>query len=509
MVIYEKYMAHNKVLQWCCACLPTCQAEKKADEGETPEERGAITFMRDRLAPFIYKWRYAILVFSGAFCIANLGVFIGLYSIEGETPDGQVPTHPLSRVSTINTEEFFVTEDWAYRMRIIYGLDTVQTTTYEEDGQLVPPSSREYELVYNDSFKLGPEEQKAMVDDCNRAKEDESLVKDGEVYCLLNELKKWRKNDFPYAFEADLRQALEEFYDSQEYQDLLDDKPGFAEFTGYQELGGNGIRAYFQGFNTTMPRELANGVTATQPYFDAWENYTTTCFSPCFHMLDSGEGDVSWTIYSVLRVVVDEMYFRCVRAPEGSGPRCARLMPPRLPNSFLYVTLACLVVMVISTRNIVIAVLVVFTVTMSVMCVISTLFMQGRSIGIYESLLAVITIGLALDYSVHLAHFYAHAKGTRYQRTQTAIADIGISILGGAATTIFAGVPLLANIGLFGQTLGFFLLSLAGYAIVLCFILLCPLFMLIGPEGVQGDVVAAMRYICSCGRARTKTNFNA
>ena len=46
---------------------------------------------------------------------------------------------------------------------------------------------------------------------------DAALVADGEVYCVLNELKAYDPASFPYADEAALSTALATFYASSEY----------------------------------------------------------------------------------------------------------------------------------------------------------------------------------------------------------------------------------------------------------------------------------------------------
>ena len=53
-------------------------------------------------------------------------------------------------------------------------------------------------------------------------------------------------------------------------------------------------------------------------------------------------------------------------------------------------------------------------------------------------------VGLAVDYAVHITHFYNEATGTRYEKAADALHGVGISIVGGAITTGGAALPLLA-----------------------------------------------------------------
>ena len=62
--------------------------------------------------------------------------------------------------------------------------------------------------------------------------------------------------------------------------------------------------------------------------------------------------------------------------------------------------------------------------------------------GMYENVFTILVVGMSIDYSVHLAHFYNHASGTRYEKAREAMYGVGVSVLGGAITTIGAGIPL-------------------------------------------------------------------
>lgn len=77
-------------------------------------------------------------------------------------------------------------------------------------------------------------------------------------------------------------------------------------------------------------------------------------------------------------------------------------------------------------------------------CVISLVFMIGYILDIFVSTFIALTIGLAIDYSVHIAHFYVHSDGNRFERAQHSLAEIAISVIGGAVTTIACGIPLFA-----------------------------------------------------------------
>ena len=39
----------------------------------------------------------------------------------------------------------------------------------------------------------------------------------------------------------------------------------------------------------------------------------------------------------------------------------------------------------------------------------------------YENVFTILVVGMSIDYSVHLAHFYNEAMGTRYEKAQACL----------------------------------------------------------------------------------------
>ena len=95
---------------------------------------------------------------------------------------------------------------------------------------------------------------------------------------------------------------------------------------------------------------------------------------------------------------------------------------------------------------------------------------------------------MAIDYAVHLAHFYKHADGTRQERATSALHGVGLSIIGGAITTMGAGAPQYLCQILFFRLNGTFIFLTSGLALAFSFGLLIPLLMAMGPEKQQGEL---------------------
>lgn len=243
-----------------------------------------------------------------------------------------------------------------------------------------------------------------------------------EVYCLMNQLQASAPGNFPYADEASLREALDKFLESKTYRDLQRFHR-YGELTGFLPDGSNGIAAFWQAFNSTAPPGLPSGVDSIRPFYRRWEQIAAGCRTPCFHILpDEDLGfsiEASWPVYGTLLELVSVSI-----QSAGASIACA------------------FAVLVITNRDVRLSLVVVGVIALVVLCTISSVFAAGYPLGVNESILIILCVGLSIDYAVHLSHYYKHAQGDRYQRVEAAVTGVGIGVIGGAVTTIGAGLPL-------------------------------------------------------------------
>ena len=72
----------------------------------------------------------------------------------------------------------------------------------------------------------------------------------------------------------------------------------------------------------------------------------------------------------------------------------------------------------------------------------------GWELGISESIAAVIVIGFAVDFTVHLAHMYVDSEApTRGQKMAHSAAKMGLTVVMGGITTMGAGAPRTSVLG--------------------------------------------------------------
>eukprot|EP00392_Amoebophrya_sp_AT5.2_P001747 g1749.t1 len=175
----------------------------------------------------------------------------------------------------------------------------------------------------------------------------------------------------------------------------------------------------------------------------------------------------------------------------------------------------CFGVLLLASGNVVIAVAAIFTVTSVTFQVMGCFFLMGWELGMLESLVGILVIGLAMDYTLHFAHCYvecgesdaagleggqgehgcatsAASKGavlTRAAKVQRAFQHMGPTIFAGFMTSIVAGVFLATfSVTSFFKQMGIAITLTILYSLVMSLVYLPSLLLLVGPEGGWGDI---------------------
>jgi len=151
-----------------------------------------------------------------------------------------------------------------------------------------------------------------------------------------------------------------------------------------------------------------------------------------------------------------------------------------LPTSFL--------VLVASTRNIIIAFYAVVSVASIVLCVLGFCkSAQDWDLGIGEAISGVIVIGYSVDYVLHLAHMYCeageHGHHTKGERAEFAIRNIGSTVFAGAITTAGSGSVMFVCFFTFFQKMALLITVTIMYSFLFSLGFFMSLVWLAGPEG--------------------------
>ena len=88
--------------------------------------------------------------------------------------------------------------------------------------------------------------------------------------------------------------------------------------------------------------------------------------------------------------------------------------------------------------NVQICLMVVLMVTISLADIIGFLHFWDITIDIISCINIVLSVGLCVDYAVHIGHAFLVARGSRQERTVEAVMTIGPAVLNGGFTTFLA-----------------------------------------------------------------------
>jgi len=120
---------------------------------------------------------------------------------------------------------------------------------------------------------------------------------------------------------------------------------------------------------------------------------------------------------------------------------------------------------------------------------LGTIPILGWELGLYECIFLIMTVGLSVDYTVHLLHSYNHSCGqTREEKVRQSLQSMGITVISGAITTLFAALPLFWCYLRFFQQYGVFVFFTILISIFCAVFLLSPVLLVVGPLGDDGDL---------------------
>ncbi|XP_040580846.1 patched domain-containing protein 3 isoform X2 [Lepeophtheirus salmonis] len=108
--------------------------------------------------------------------------------------------------------------------------------------------------------------------------------------------------------------------------------------------------------------------------------------------------------------------------------------------------IACIVVFVILSlflANLLVSFLVLCNVIITVVDIVGFLHFWGITIDTIACVNIVLSIGLCVDYSIHIAHFFLCASGDAAERAASSVESIGIAIINGGTTTFMALILLI------------------------------------------------------------------
>ena len=149
-------------------------------------------------------------------------------------------------------------------------------------------------------------------------------------------------------------------------------------------------------------------------------------------------------------------------------------------------------------RDIRAALVVIVSVLCSLVNTIGFGYLWGLSLDLYTTGIYIVSTGLYVDYSVHVAHSFLKAEGSKRQRVMFALADVGPAVFNGGVST-FLAISVVAFSDNFGWRRLFKCLTMSTYFGLFHGLALLPVLLSFGSaekKEAQEEVVAHDNKAC-------------
>lgn len=172
-----------------------------------------------------------------------------------------------------------------------------------------------------------------------------------------------------------------------------------------------------------------------------------------------------------------------------------------LPFSLIIVLVSSAFIIFLTTLNFLLTICSMISISCSILLTLGVLALMGWELNILESVIVTLTVGLSMDYTLHVAVAYRIASSTvdRKNRVAVSLHHVGGSIFAAMITSVIAGLCILPAHVVAYRRLGVFLVLVTSFSWLSAFFLMSSLLVLIGPVGNFSQIS------CSCKRKRPAT----
>lgn len=158
--------------------------------------------------------------------------------------------------------------------------------------------------------------------------------------------------------------------------------------------------------------------------------------------------------------------------------------------------LLAFVILFISSANILVALLALVNIAGIIASILGMMVALGWELDSIESICLTILVGLSVDYVVHLANCYMESPfPDRNNRVRTALAEMGITVLGGAITSLGASAMLFACYLQFFQKFGGFMFGTILFSLLWALGFFMAAMATCGPQGNCGSILCLRRLL--------------
>ena len=473
----------NSVTFALCGDAGSVNDPSSVDNGNTKTIRHYINFME---AGIDVKGRHipvvSLLIVVG---LLVFGVTGAMYGLQLETPTEQEQWYPQKHMFTqifdSLSNDFLGAQDNAYEnVQLTFGIKDIDRSSYN----IYEPGKNRGKPVYDRNWDLSePSCQKAFVKMCQdiprfeckskACKPTSRLARDNTTECFMIDFRVWA--DEMYSEDTYTMNRTIFFERLEEYRNVGLQKY-HAGVSWQDQIGFIDGELSFATvlFTSTMESE------ATLPYKLEVSKRLEDLVGRVKRYEECNDCDCDSLFYT------SDFAFVWMRSEQGLVKGFYQGLSIAFPVAF--------VVVLFATGNILISIYAIATVFFIVFGVLGfAKYALHWNLGISESIAGIIIIGFSVDYTVHLGHMYNEAEHngfhTRKTKFEFASEKIVITIVGGAITTVGAGIFM------FACQLRFFykMAALIVSTILLSYIYSLGFFMALlyvaGPEMDEGNVV--------------------
>lgn len=452
---------HNNLESRSCCCrriLVDNSTERARKMWQDPQDgkpvqqkRWVEQILGGPLASFVVKRRALIL---GFFAIVSACGGAGGAQIRPATSSDQfLPSdHPFQRIFDIMNGEFpSSSQDENAKVYLNWGLEDVDRSGVN----LLRDVTNKGSVVYDEGFRFDEAAQLHILKVCEEvyqyrssvsgflSADPEADVLAGKVDCPLFDLKAWLEDQgkpFPVPFD-EVGSTLVDFLgapvpDAEDASQTFDQK--WTRYLGFSRAMGQ-LRFITIGVESTLRdtgRDTHDTLEVQYSFFEDW---------------------------------VETLNRQAPRSADGAFHTAANFMWVWMHTQTVFVSSAvtgmisgsvlAFVVVLLATQQILVAFASFLTILGVLTSVLGSMVALGWELGTIESICLTILAGFSVDYVVHLAHAFVHAdKKDRSDKVQTALDEIGISVLFGMFTSASAAFALIACQIQFFHKFGVFLL---------------------------------------------------
>lgn len=450
--------------------------EEKEENIEKDIYHGKINSFRI-LERFFYNWYIPFLSKTKYFTLAAFIVLI-ILSVTGasflgpsDDPTQFLPdSHPLQVAVDLAQGEFARFEALA-QVQVYWGIDRLDTSNrdtfnFNDRGVLIYDNNFDFSLASSQQFFL---------DTCQRLRTSPELEirldinGQPEIICFLEDFNAFHGVTPPNFITGDqFIPALQNFTENffiPETITLFTDTRVYEDTIGFDiEDGGQNVTTLrYVSIIANLTLDNNDIFTDILPVFDEWQdllselNQNAQSIAP--QMSNGFQTSDLWVGAEIDRQLLD--------------------------TAVLGITVSLIlafVIILISTRNIIVAFMTVFSIGSIVSFVLAFIVLAGWGLGVIESIVITILVGLSVDYVTHVGNSINESKlQGKFPRVRDGMTEIGISIFSSAFTTIFSSIFLLGALVIFFFRFGAFLILTILLSALYGFIFYPTLVLIFGP----------------------------